>query len=529
MVSLRLVTAYLLPFAAVLTSVSAVDSSPEDWDNCDEIPTISTTASPTADPTTTSASPTSTSVAFSGPGYLKGYYDGIQKGCLITAGTWYAGVCAKITAIPLDDGFTISTSKGPCAVTDSVLNCAAGTTPSVFNQIDGLLAYGGSSAWYVPAVPNPAQIVSQIPGPVAVTFQWLGHTRSSQDTNMPPKIAQSPGNKQKSDDERFSDASSSYWPEGWSWARYSDPDVDFSTLSEEEKEKMRNGLQEVLGDDGTRKMSLYLRQKMREWEDKKLQEQGAPSPGYNAPDFLKQWERRHRDGPWGFIAFRTALYDDEEKWTEFKSRVRRILHVAFDQVVEQHRGHEYEDVAKARKSFELHWIEDKDLDGASAETLRRWYVEVKNKEETPVGMDYNMFLCASPEAVESVLSLDEDNLPTTKSSFWRDEAPFLLVVMEEAEVNPHGDEEHDPNDPNDERNWYKSVFKVPVEIIPDNLWDLVDRAFMQPTRLTRGVKGSIVLGGSMSVNYTVDGLAELWWGMAPTPQALKRRCVLKGL
>ena len=155
MVSFTLVAAYLLPFAAVLSSVNAADSSPEDWDNCDEIPTISTTASPTADPTTTSASPTSTAVAFSGPGYLEGYYNGIQRGCLITAGTWYAGICAKITAIPLgklprlsldppllfailtlekiDDGFTISTSKGPCAVTDSVLKCAAGTTPSVFN------------------------------------------------------------------------------------------------------------------------------------------------------------------------------------------------------------------------------------------------------------------------------------------------------------------------------------------------------------------------------------------------------------
>ncbi|OBT67458.1 hypothetical protein VE03_03048 [Pseudogymnoascus sp. 23342-1-I1] len=175
MVSFTLVATYLLPFAAILSSVNATDSSPEDWDNCDEIPTITTTASPTADPTTTSASPTSTAVAFSGPGYLEGYYGGgIQKGCLITAGTWYAGICAKITAIPLDDGFTISTSKGPCAVTDSVLHCAAGITPSVFHQIDGLLAYGGSSAWYVAAVPNPAQIVSQIPGPVAVTFQWLG-------------------------------------------------------------------------------------------------------------------------------------------------------------------------------------------------------------------------------------------------------------------------------------------------------------------------------------------------------------------
>ncbi|KFY11917.1 hypothetical protein V491_06996 [Pseudogymnoascus sp. VKM F-3775] len=348
---------------------------------------------------------------------------------------------------------------------------------------------------------------------------------------MPPEVAQSSDSKRKSDNGPFSDASSSYWPEGWSWARYSDPEVDFSTLSEEEKDKMRQGLQEMLGDDGMGRMALYLRKKMSEWEDKKLQEQGAPPPEYKAPDFLKQWQKRHPDGPWGFVAFRTALYDDEQKWTEFKRRVRCILQVAFDQVVEQHRGHEYEDVAKARKSFELNWIEDRELDGASAETLRKRHIELKKEEDAPTGMNYNMFLCASPEAVESVLLLDDDNLPTTKSSFWRDDAPFLLVIMEEAELNPHGGEEneYDPNDPNDERNWYKSVFKVPVEIIPNNLWDLIDRAFMQPTRLTRGVKGSTELGGTMPENYTPEGLAELWWGVAPSPQALKKRRILRGL
>lgn len=349
---------------------------------------------------------------------------------------------------------------------------------------------------------------------------------------MPLKTAQSPGSKRKSDDEPFSDASSSYWPDGWSWARYSDPEVDFSTLSEAEKDKMRNGLQEVLGDDGMRRMSLYMRRKTREREDQKLREQGVAPPEYSAPDFLKQWQKRHPDddGPWGFLAFRTALYDDEERWTEFKRRVRRILNVAFDQVVEQHRGHEYEEVAKARRSFELRWIEDRELDGARAEALRGRYAEVKKKGDTPAGMAYNMFLCASPEAIESVLSLDADDLPTTKSAFWRDDAPFLLAVMEEAAANPHGDdEEYDPDDPGDERNWYKSVFKVPVEIVPDNLWDLVDRDYVPPTRLTRGVRGSAELGGTMPENYTADGLAELWWGMGPSPRALARRRLLRGL
>jgi hypothetical protein len=40
-------------------------------------------------------------------------------------------------------------------------------------EIDGLLAYGGSSAFYAAAVPNPAQTVSLDPDAIAVTFQWL--------------------------------------------------------------------------------------------------------------------------------------------------------------------------------------------------------------------------------------------------------------------------------------------------------------------------------------------------------------------
>ncbi|KFX87311.1 hypothetical protein V490_08344 [Pseudogymnoascus sp. VKM F-3557] len=61
-------------------------------------------------------------------------------------------------------------------------------------------------------------------------------------------IQVSPSNtKQPPKNEPFSDASSSYWAPRWSWARYSDLDVDFSTLSEEEREKMRFSLQDVLG------------------------------------------------------------------------------------------------------------------------------------------------------------------------------------------------------------------------------------------------------------------------------------------
>ncbi|KAK2873337.1 hypothetical protein FQN49_002433 [Arthroderma sp. PD_2] len=339
---------------------------------------------------------------------------------------------------------------------------------------------------------------------------------------------QSSDSKDRLADEPFSDASSSYWPEGWNWARFSDPDTNIMALPEDERMKMSTGLKEVLGEEGMRRMGIYRRRKWQKREDQKLRDQGVPPPKYHEPNFLKLSRKGCINGhPWGFVAFRTALYDNEERWIEFKSRVQQILNVAFDLVVEGHRGHEYEEVAIARKLFTLHWIEDKELDGATEKTLREWYLNVK--KEAPMGMDYDMFLCASPEAVESVFS---NPLPTTESYNWRDDAPFLLVVMEEVEVNPHGDEPHDPEDPHDERNWYKSVFKVPVEIVPSELWETTDRAIWPASRLMRAVKGcNQLLGGPAPRNLEsacVDGLNELWWGMGSSPQAIRRRALLRG-
>lgn len=128
------------------------------------------------------------------------------------------------------------------------------------------------------------------------------------------------------------------------------------------------------------------------------------------------------------------------------------------------------------------------------------------KQNVPEDMRYDMFLAATPEAVGSILSLIE--LPIVDSSWWRDDAPFLLAVMQETEVNPHGDEDgdYDPNDPHNERNWHKPVFKVPVEIIPQELWLTIERDFIALSRLTRGVKGSLELGGAAPENKTVEEL-----------------------
>lgn len=57
------------------------------------------TASPTLTTTGTAGTPSATGTPYNGKGFLQAYTSGTQKGCLISAGTWYTtGTCATYTA-----------------------------------------------------------------------------------------------------------------------------------------------------------------------------------------------------------------------------------------------------------------------------------------------------------------------------------------------------------------------------------------------------------------------------------------------
>ncbi|KAK3179276.1 hypothetical protein K4F52_009247 [Lecanicillium sp. MT-2017a] len=260
--------------------------------------------------------------------------------------------------------------------------------------------------------------------------------------------------------EPYSDASSSYWPKGWGWERYSHPDEDATSLSEEEQEKIRNGFRDILGKDGFNKMMDYIFEKEMAQREKERDLANAPPLEHRAPDFLRHWRQNYKCGHWGFYAFRTALYGQDDKWEEFKARFDRLVNIPFERVVKAHRGHEYDEVAQGRKMFTIRRIEDETLAGANADALRNRYATIKEGTEVKGVLDLGMFLCASPQAVESVLSPRQDDLPSTDTLAFRDEAPFLLAVMMEESMKPHGNEEpYDPEDPHQVANWYKPVFK----------------------------------------------------------------------
>lgn len=116
-------------------------------------------SSPTSTTATgTSAAPTATLTGspFSGKGVLNVQTGGSTTGCIISAGKWYTtGTCATFTATTSGDGFTLTSSKGNCAISGGALTCGSNvTTASVFDASGAALEYDGEATFYADSVPS---------------------------------------------------------------------------------------------------------------------------------------------------------------------------------------------------------------------------------------------------------------------------------------------------------------------------------------------------------------------------------------
>lgn len=136
--------------------------------------------SPTSTATsTTTAVPTSTGQPFSGSGYLNVITDGSSDGCIISKGTWYTtGTCATFKATTSGDGFTLSSSKGNCAISDGALTCASSiSSGTVFGANGSTLTYEDGETFYADTVPSgstQATVYTDDGHDTSLTIQWQG-------------------------------------------------------------------------------------------------------------------------------------------------------------------------------------------------------------------------------------------------------------------------------------------------------------------------------------------------------------------
>lgn len=104
--------------------------------------------------TTTTGGSTPTSTGFPSKAHLQAS----TTGGLLTAGTWSVQTPATYTLSGSASGFTMSTSKGNCAVSSGSLTCGSGVSASTFTAVSSggslLLASGGSTAFTSDATPS---------------------------------------------------------------------------------------------------------------------------------------------------------------------------------------------------------------------------------------------------------------------------------------------------------------------------------------------------------------------------------------
>lgn len=367
-----------------------------------------------------------------------------------------------------------------------------------------------------------------MPRPVFAQSATTGSPHLTDSTSQ-PRVAESSALKPT-----YSDASSSYWPPGWDFSRFSRAtDADRAALPPGELERMQAGLRDVLGEDGVASLAMQLfreEQARLKPDTKKVDVRDGCGEGEMAPpNWLRRWRKRSQPGsdvdggtnwPWGFVVFCVGAYggihdpdrQDPTRWDEYKNQIETLVRLPF-----QHHGEgtstvspvDYHDAAAG---FELRWVEDEALAGADAAVLRTRYTEMRGS--LPSGLAQDVFLCASNEAIASVVDSGGVAHPTTGGTRFCPDGPFLLALAADGDTGL--EEGHE------EIGWFKPVFRVAVETVADELWWLVDSQAMPLRRLTRFVQGSGELSGEVSRTEDAE-LERIWWIMAPSPARLRER------
>ncbi|KAI1802417.1 hypothetical protein F4811DRAFT_529757 [Daldinia bambusicola] len=264
------------------------------------------------------------------------------------------------------------------------------------------------------------------------------------------------------------------------------------------------------------------------------------------PDWLKIWRRRFHGQRWGFVAFRNAYLSDDgggggERWDKFKAEFERIVRLPFarDAAHAQEKGLLLpDDFDEARAKFTVQWVDASETGTtmattaiASAESLRSRYAALRPGLDP--GMSWEIFLCASPEAVKSFEGEDGAADTDETSKIWRERAPFVLAFMAHGESGL--EEDHD------EAAWFKPVFKVAVEVLVESLLGVLDMGTSME-RITRTVRRAIELDeaavGTEKENRKdkerLDegesrDLDEIWWSMHPSPARMRAPMRMRGI
>lgn len=174
-------------------------------------------------------------------------------------------------------------------------------------------------------------------------------------------------------------------------------------------------------------------------------------PEFHAP-FLDTLKRYFPEQQWGWVAFRTCCYEDEQRWSLFIVRFNMIVNREFRQF-EHVPG-----VAEAKKLSIICWVRDTDLEGADNDQVARHYRALLRHGaaggELSPGLRQHLCLSVNPASVASVL---DSPLNTPVPVLEQLLIPFVLTV------NQSAGEDLGPDADVSEGLSHRSAFKVSVD------------------------------------------------------------------
>ncbi|KAK7962006.1 uncharacterized protein PG986_002831 [Apiospora aurea] len=173
----------------------------------------------------------------------------------------------------------------------------------------------------------------------------------------------------------YTDAASTYWPPGWNFQRYAHATpADNAALSDEERAKMQAGFRAALGEDGVMEMARVVwQEQLRRMKVEKESSSSSSSAATAAAAMSSQQKQQRpplppptgsRLGANGRAAApgaSAAAAMSQSDLAEFRARAREMAEIPMRAALEEE-GQSAGEIAAARRSFEIRWVEVDDDD-----------------------------------------------------------------------------------------------------------------------------------------------------------------------
>ena len=179
------------------------------------------------------------------------------------------------------------------------------------------------------------------------------------------------------------------------------------------------------------------------------------------------------DQPWGFVVFKTCCYDDDERWSQFKSKWDAVITSSFD------KESLVDGISDVNRRFRIDWVQNPQLESASLQQVTEQYRSfVAHSEAMHEALMPNMCLVVNEASLQSFF---DSRIPTPTP--WTSETmiPYVLAVSLATQNTVYDDENPDHGS--------QPSFNVAVGSL-NTLWGVIASNLQSSRELSAGMRNN---------------------------------------